>query len=55
LGYLSGTADNVGGNIDPLRQPDFFAVSAWIDNYCQSRPLDDMLKAERSFIAAHPR
>jgi len=55
LGYLSGAADNTSGRVNPLERLDYYAVTAWMDNYCQAHPLDDMLKAGRSFIVAHPR
>ena len=55
LGYLSGAADNASGRVDPLDRLDFYAITSWMDKYCRAHPLDDMLKAGRSFITEHPR
>ena len=55
LGYLSGAADNASDRVNPLERLDYFAITSWMDNYCKAHPLDDMLKAARSFEKEHPR
>ena len=55
FGYLSGTADNLGGAVDPLRGLDKQAVWSWMDNYCRAHPLEKIYKASRVFLKEHPR
>lgn len=54
LGFLSGVG-YAGTDFDPLRGLDAGAVSAWVDNYCAVRPLNDISIAAEAFVAAHPR
>lgn len=53
LGFLSGIA--IRGSVDPLKGTDFEGVWAWVDNYCQAHPLDDLATAAVAFVRAHPR
>src|SRR4030088_1316758 len=43
LGYLSGV--NTSSGPDFLERVDAAAIFAWIDNYCQKNPLDDIADA----------
>ncbi|NOJ43035.1 hypothetical protein [Bradyrhizobium australiense] len=43
-GFLSGY--NIGsGGVDFLAQPSFDALTAWMDNYCRSHPLNGVAEA----------
>ena len=52
LGFLSGLGS--AGPRDPLQGMDAQGVWAWIDNYCQSHPIDRLTKAAEAFALAHP-
>ncbi len=54
LGFLSGVGYAERGK-DPLHGTDVEGVSAWMDNYCQVHPLNDVADAGAAFVAAHPR
>ena len=56
LGFLSG-AGFYGGpaGLDPLKGMDANTVWAWVDKYCQARPLDTLATASAAFANAHPR
>jgi hypothetical protein len=42
--------------VDPLDGTDAEAIFAWIDNYCRSKPLDQLEQAAVvAFVVAHPR
>lgn len=55
LGFLSG-AGFYGGpaGLDPLKGMDAKTVLAWVDKYCQGRPLDTLATASAAFANAHP-
>jgi hypothetical protein len=53
-GFLSGIGFVGEGGDDPLHGLDANAVDAWIDNYCQANPLDDIETAAEHFYRAHP-
>jgi len=57
LGYLSGIAVWSGAyrQVDPLNGTDKHGVWAWVDNYCQTHPLDPIGKAGNAFVDAHRR
>src|SRR5712672_529179 len=44
LGFVSG-ANAMETNIDFLERTDAAAVLTWVDNYCQSHPLDEISTA----------
>lgn len=48
LGYISAVGD--GG--EELKISDANAFEAWIDNYCQQRPLDQLIAAVRALTQA---
>src|SRR5271165_5759814 len=52
LGFLSGLAETA--TIDPLNGTDGEGVYAWIDNYCQEHPIDQLVTAVEAFAKAHP-
>jgi hypothetical protein len=52
LGFLSGLG--VAGVGDPLNGVDNEGVMAWIDNYCQSHPINRLVDAAKAFFSAHP-
>jgi hypothetical protein len=48
LGFVSGIVyAEATGKTDPLGGIDAFGVFAWIDQYCQAHPLDDVAIAAR--------
>jgi hypothetical protein len=56
LGFLSGVGyQGTGVGVDPLNGVDAGAVWAWMDNYCQAHPLDDVAEAGAAFVTTHPR
>jgi hypothetical protein len=59
LGFLSGVgyrgaADGKDPS-DPLNGMDAAGIFAWIDNYCQARPISELSDAAGAFAWAHPR
>lgn len=56
LGFLSGIAYAMNAqDYDPLETMDAQDVWAWLDNYCQTHPLEHIGRAAATFVAAHPR
>ena len=53
MGYLSGAAV-WGGGPDPMKGLDTQAVFAWMDNYCRTHPLIDIIGAADVFIHERP-
>jgi hypothetical protein len=49
VGYMGGEE-----NLDPLQGLDSRAVAAWIDNYCQSYPMQKIADAAAAFLTVHP-
>ena len=54
LGFLSGVGYMGTPQYDPLHGMDGDAVLAWIDNYCQTNALLDIVDAAEAFVTAHP-
>jgi hypothetical protein len=54
LGFLSGVGYMGAPNLDPLQRVDAAAVAAWIDDYCQRHPLEEIVGAAEAFLKAHP-
>jgi hypothetical protein len=55
LGFLSGLGAGVEvSGLDPLKGVDPEGVWAWVDNYCQAKPLDALLTAAEAFARTHP-
>ena len=54
LGFLSGIGYTRENDADPLNGVDAFGVWAWIDNYCQTHPIDHIADAAAAFYHAHP-
>lgn len=54
MGFLSGVA-LTGGDYNPLNNTDALGVWAWIDNYCQANPLDEIYQAGEAFVKFHPK
>jgi hypothetical protein len=54
LGFLSGIGFIHNGGDDPLRDVDAEGVWAWIDSYCQARPIDKISQAAQGFYLARP-
>jgi hypothetical protein len=52
VGFLSGVG--YAGQQNPLNNMDADGVLAWVDNYCATYPINDVLTAGMAFIAAHP-
>jgi len=52
VGFLSGVGYT--GIANPLNRVDADGVFAWIDNYCQARPLKSIAEAAGAFVNAHP-
>lgn len=52
LGFLSGVGSR--GSQDPLRGVDADGVWAWVDNYCQVHPLQEVVEAATAFVREHP-
>lgn len=48
LGYLSAVNT---GDPDFLKQVDPSAIFAWIDNYCRSKPLDQVVDAANGLVS----
>jgi hypothetical protein len=58
LGFLTAVGymgEGGSEHLNPLGGLDSPAVAAWVDNYCQTHPLDDIQAAAKAFIDAHPR
>lgn len=55
LGFLSGVSYESSSGDNPLSGVDADAVWAWMDNYCQTNPLDHIFLAGEIFAALHPR
>ena len=53
LGFLSGVGWT--GKYDPQNGMDAAGVWAWIDNYCQGHPIDNLGVAAAKFVGFHPR
>ena len=55
LGFLSGVgfAGNPSG-FNPLNGVAALAVLAWVDDYCQAHPLDELATAGAEFAFTHP-
>jgi hypothetical protein len=51
LGFLSGVGYAHEDDLDPLQD----LVAAWINNYCQRNPMQEIVDAARAFLTAHPR
>ena len=49
LGYLSGIGFVGEDGADPLNNVDARGVWAWIDNYCQSHPIDHIVGTAKAF------
>ena len=57
VGFLSGFADasvSSGGRLDLLQRTDANGVWAWIDTYCQSHPIELIVRAGEAFVIAYP-
>lgn len=54
LGFLSGIGFVGEDNDDPLHGLDYQGVLAWIDNYCQAHPIDNVSHAAIAFYREHP-
>ena len=54
FGYLTAIADWVPA-ANPLSGLDADAVDAWMDNYCRSNPLNQLIDAGRTFYGEHPK
>jgi hypothetical protein len=56
VGFYSG-ADFIGkaGGTNPLPQTDANGVWAWMDNYCQSHPVETIAGAMAELVSARPR
>jgi len=55
LGFLSGVGYKGAGVHDPLNGLDAKAVWAWMDNYCQANPLEQIAEVAAAFAEIHPR
>jgi hypothetical protein len=55
LGFLSGIAYESTDGENPMNGLDAEAVWAWIDNYCQAHPLEQIVTAGQQFVFVHPR
>jgi hypothetical protein len=58
MGFLSGVGfeahQEAQGVDNPLDGMDVEGVWAWIDNYCQTHPINDIAQAAAAFYRAHP-
>ena len=55
VGFLSGVGyEGMKDGVDPLRGVDGAAVMAWLDNYCQTHPLQKLVDAAKAFVDEHP-
>lgn len=45
LGYLTGIEEGRESRRIQFRHPDADAIAAWVDNYCQANPLDNLFQA----------
>jgi hypothetical protein len=55
LGFLSGVGfASAQFGRDPLNEVDAQGVWAWVDNYCQSYPLNRIVDAAMTFARTHP-
>ncbi len=56
VGFLSGVASvGLQFGLSPLENTDTNGVWAWIDNYCETHPLDKIIDAGQAFVRTHPR
>lgn len=53
-GFLSGVGAVGNDGADPLDGVDKDGLSGWIDNYCQSNPIERIYQAAKAFYYAHP-
>lgn len=57
VGFLSGIGfmgELSNNGADPLDNVDAEGVWAWIDNYCQAHPIDNIATAAEAFYFTHP-
>jgi hypothetical protein len=54
LGFLSGIGFIHTNGADPLDGVDADGVWAWIDNYCQAHPIENVGQAAAAFYSIHP-
>lgn len=54
VGFLSGVGYIGASGDNPLDGTDLEGVTAWIDNYCTSHPLEMIAGAAAAFTKAHP-
>jgi hypothetical protein len=54
LGFLSGIGSLGHSAADPLARMEADAVLAWVDNYCNGHPNDNVAKAATAFYHTHP-
>jgi hypothetical protein len=54
LGFLSGIGFVAANDDNPLDGVDADGVWAWIDNYCQAHPIENVQQAAAAFYLAHP-
>jgi hypothetical protein len=58
FGFLTGVGSAgvyLPSKVNPLQGVDANAVLAWMDNYCQAHPLENVGSAAGAFVVAHPR
>ena len=51
-GYLTGRQDVASMRLTDSQTGDFAGRNAWIDQYCQSHPIDELLEASRALFQA---
>jgi hypothetical protein len=51
-GYLTGRQDGASMRLTDSQTGDFAGRNAWIDQYCQSHPIDELLEASRALFQA---
>jgi hypothetical protein len=54
LGFLSGISYEGSEDVDTLKGMDAEGVFAWMDNYCQAHPIEDIIDAGEAFKRMHP-
>jgi hypothetical protein len=54
VGFLSGVGFMGQGRADPLDGMDYDGVIAWVNNYCQGHPIENIAQAAAAFYYAHP-
>ena len=55
LGFLSGVGWVHKNGDDPLNGLDVEAVFGWLDNYCQTHPIDPLAVAAAQLAIEHPK